>query len=198
MGKRQLAALETRRKLIQAAEKLIRERGFDHVSVSDIAAEAGVAKGSFYTYFQRKEDVVYEIAQDQFATAEERAREIPDVTGQVWTFLEASMEYIQETGLHVCQQWLRNVADQSDLQGKEKLRYDLDVLRKLLQEAAERGELRRDTPAETLARCIAAQYYGAVSLWAISNGEQDPMSILRTYAEGALPGLIQPWRQGKE
>ena len=62
MKKRQIAAMQTRLNVIKAAEKLIAEKGFENVTIDDIAKEAGVAKGIFYTYFKRKEDVVIEIA----------------------------------------------------------------------------------------------------------------------------------------
>lgn len=42
----------------RAALKLFLERGTGAVSIDDIASEAGVAKGSFYTYFHDKTDVV--------------------------------------------------------------------------------------------------------------------------------------------
>ena len=35
----------------RAAKKLIAENGFEHVSIEEIAKEAGVSTGSFYTYF---------------------------------------------------------------------------------------------------------------------------------------------------
>ncbi|MCP5433365.1 MAG: TetR/AcrR family transcriptional regulator [Alphaproteobacteria bacterium] len=51
----QQRSIETRRALMQAGERLWRERAFDDVSVGDVCAEAGVSKGLFYFYFPRKE-----------------------------------------------------------------------------------------------------------------------------------------------
>jgi AcrR family transcriptional regulator len=45
----------TRRALFDAASKLWRLRGFDEVSVEEVCAAAGIAKGAFYFYFPRKE-----------------------------------------------------------------------------------------------------------------------------------------------
>ena len=73
MEKKRVAAERTRRKIMDAAEKLISERGFDHVTVDEITAEAGVSKGSFYTYFKRKEDVVGKIAHEHFEDVRERS-----------------------------------------------------------------------------------------------------------------------------
>jgi TetR/AcrR family transcriptional repressor of nem operon len=41
--------------LLQAAGRLFRERGFEKVSIADIAAAAGLTHGAFYTHFASKE-----------------------------------------------------------------------------------------------------------------------------------------------
>ncbi len=50
---------EVRRKeLIRAAEELFREKGCDETSVSDIVRKVGVAQGTFYYYFESKDDIL--------------------------------------------------------------------------------------------------------------------------------------------
>jgi AcrR family transcriptional regulator len=46
----------TREALIEAARLVFERDGFTGARIADIAAAAGVATGSFYTYFRRKED----------------------------------------------------------------------------------------------------------------------------------------------
>ncbi len=190
MGKRQIAALETRKKLILAAEKLIRERGFEGVSVEDVAREAGVAKGTFYTYFRRKEEVVDVIAHNRFVIAEKEAGKEETALGQISAFLTESMKYIFDTGLPVCRQWLKNVVEPEDEQGKSKLAYDAGVIRKALDAAVERGELKKDAPTGALADSIAASYYGIVTVWAITNGKSDPVGLIGDYEKNALKALL--------
>ncbi len=48
----------TRRRLSTAAFALFAERGYDAVSVGDIAQAAGVSVPTFYAYFRTKEHVV--------------------------------------------------------------------------------------------------------------------------------------------
>ena len=47
----------TRRALVDAARRVFERDGFLDARITDIAAEAGVAAGSFYTYFTSKEAV---------------------------------------------------------------------------------------------------------------------------------------------
>ncbi len=51
----------TRRKLLQAAEREIGTEGFHRASVSSITRSAGVAQGTFYLYFDSKEDALREL-----------------------------------------------------------------------------------------------------------------------------------------
>lgn len=53
--------VRTKRQLYQCAMKLFRERGFDQVSVDEIVREAGMAKGTFYIYFNTKSDIILEM-----------------------------------------------------------------------------------------------------------------------------------------
>ncbi|MFC3040377.1 TetR/AcrR family transcriptional regulator [Virgibacillus xinjiangensis] len=49
---------EKRRKLIEAGMKLVAAKGYHSTSIQEIAEEAGVSKGTFYIYFQSKEDFI--------------------------------------------------------------------------------------------------------------------------------------------
>lgn len=60
MGK-ETKGVRTKRQLYQCAMKLFRERGFDRVSVDEIVREAGMAKGTFYIYFNTKSDIILEM-----------------------------------------------------------------------------------------------------------------------------------------
>lgn len=51
----------TRRKILAAASAEIGRRGFSVTSISDITAAAGVGQGTFYIYFESKEDVLREL-----------------------------------------------------------------------------------------------------------------------------------------
>src|SRR5580658_8946621 len=57
---RQQARTEaTRRKLLEAAEKLFARDGFEAARLEDIASLAGYTRGAFYANFQSKEDIFF-------------------------------------------------------------------------------------------------------------------------------------------
>jgi AcrR family transcriptional regulator len=55
---------ETRRRLLDAAEKMFSELGYHDASIVKITEEAGVAQGTFYLYFGSKQDVFEEVVVD--------------------------------------------------------------------------------------------------------------------------------------
>jgi AcrR family transcriptional regulator len=54
-------AESTRRRLLEAAESVIGEKGFFRSSIADITQKAGVAQGTFYIYFKSKEEIFREL-----------------------------------------------------------------------------------------------------------------------------------------
>lgn len=59
MGKKEL--------IVSSAKKVILEKGYKNISVEDITNEAGIAKGSFYTYFKSKNLVIDYILEEVIA-----------------------------------------------------------------------------------------------------------------------------------
>lgn len=55
---------ERRREILEAARKMFAEKGFEATSVSDIVKSLGIAQGTFYWYFDSKEDAYHEVAHD--------------------------------------------------------------------------------------------------------------------------------------
>ena len=49
---------ESRKKIIDAAEKLFSEKGFQNTSVQDVLDALGISKGGFYHYFETKMELL--------------------------------------------------------------------------------------------------------------------------------------------
>ena len=51
----------TKRELLDIAYRMFLSRGYENTSVDDIIAEAGIAKGTYYYYFESKEQTLEEV-----------------------------------------------------------------------------------------------------------------------------------------
>lgn len=52
---------QTRQLLLEAAEAVFGEKGYDRASIAEITQRAGVAQGTFYVYFPDKKDIFVEL-----------------------------------------------------------------------------------------------------------------------------------------
>ena len=199
MEKKRVAAERTRRKIMDAAEKLISERGFDNVTVDEITAEAGVSKGSFYTYFKRKEDVVGKIAREHFEDMRERSDGLESgVCDKIAALLTESMKYIVKSGVKLSQQWMKcGMEPELTTDVSNKFSYDMRVIREILDAAVKSGELAPETPAEIIARLVTVEYYGAVACWGLTDGALDPVELLENYCALQLRPSLREYAAGE-
>jgi AcrR family transcriptional regulator len=66
----QARSSETSRRLLEAAEEILEQKGFDECSVAEIAARAGVTTGAFYARFRDKEAVLQVLEDNLHAALE--------------------------------------------------------------------------------------------------------------------------------
>jgi AcrR family transcriptional regulator len=50
--------METRARIVEAADRLFYEQGFEAVSFAGLADEVGISRGNFYYYFKTKDDIL--------------------------------------------------------------------------------------------------------------------------------------------
>lgn len=184
MTKRQEAAKETREALVRAAGRLISENGPDDVCVEDITRAAGVSKGTFYTYFARKEDILDELAYPIFDRLLESAlKEHDRADERLAAFLLGSVAHIAEGGVNLCRGWIRGIVLPDNSASKRKLQYDTDAVGRIFSESG----LGRDPD---LVRDIVREYYGIVFCWCISDGADDIEDEMKAFCGGTLKTLL--------
>jgi AcrR family transcriptional regulator len=134
----------TREKLLRAAEIEFGEKGFHEAAVSGITYRAGVALGTFYTYFESKEEIfqalVSYMSRRTRSWIAERVADAPDRLTAERMGLEAYIEFVcQHKGIY-------RIISEAEFVANEAYREHytgfanayLDNLRK----AGERGDIR--------------------------------------------------------
>jgi len=83
--------------ILNAAFEVFRANGFTNASMKDIAAEAGLGKGTLYEYFQNKEDLFIQVVKVKtYRFFNEISRRISDKT-TLWEILNEIIKFTQET-----------------------------------------------------------------------------------------------------
>lgn len=69
----------TRAQLLDAARRVFEAKGYTDTRIGDITAEAAVAHGTFYTYFESKHELFREVVATMVSDFALEARSMPDV-----------------------------------------------------------------------------------------------------------------------
>ncbi len=198
---RQVRAAETRKKIISAAKKLITESGFENVSIEDIAKEAEVSTGSFYTYFKRKEDIIEELNQADFYRLAEITNEMTDkdFDERLKYYCRGFLAEIERVGIEICRQWIRNniAPVKMIISDKETTKYDHDhlAMRALIEEGVRRGELTDDVPVDELALFINTQLYGLMVAWCMTDASVIGSEKTDVFYETILRPALMPYKR---
>jgi len=193
MNKRELSSIQTKEKLLKATKELLKTKGFSTINVSDITKEAGVAKGSFYTYFKRKEDVILEIGKDAFSKIMQDVAKMEnvDIIQKLTFYYQAFIKAVEYYGIYVCSEWIRDVLNNKNGQ---KLAYDIQMLTEFLKQAVQNKELKKDTPIELLVQIIITQLYGMMTCWCMSDGKFEPLEWSEKFCKIQLETIIKQYK----
>ena len=135
--------LDTRRRLLDAAEQVFGAHGYHDASVVKLAEVAGVAAGTFYLYFDSKKAIFDELVRDLNRRVR---RAMKEASSQGKTRLQAELRgfdaYFRFTKEHPT---LYRIIRQAEFVSPEMLRYHYDRLSAgyvdALREASESGEI---------------------------------------------------------
>lgn len=193
----------TRQNLIDAAFELFRQRGFDEVTIEEIAAAAGVSRRTFFRYFPSKEKVVFPFNESRIAAWREVIR--GRTGGQPATFDDLKAVFSD-----IAQSWIDNKEIMIDSRrivtgSSVLLGYDHAVNQKweraiaLELDGAALTADGEDAVPSLRSRMIAAMLIGAVrpafDEWYATDGESDLVAMgeegLKLVEEGLRDYLAQ-------
>lgn len=186
----------TKKKLLDSARELISSRGFDAVSVDDITKHAGVAKGTFYHYFDTKEAVVVALARESMEDLVDRAIHMEGTLQERLAFyIQVMMEQLEFSGVRLVRQWMRSVMDPSPAgrDGVKDISCGYDAFSRIFIRSVERSELKTDTSVDTLTKLLLSHVYGAIVIWCIMNGSFSIAKEGAHYASLELTTLLSPY-----
>jgi len=159
---------EVRQRLLNSACKLFVSNGYVESTVSDIVKEAEVGKGTFYTYFRSKEEIVEAIIdegmEELFEKTNDYLLEAKNSNRSTFrAFIRANLEFFSENQA-ILKFLNREMSGYASLQNKIKIvreRY-LTSLRTILEQELHMGGLRKDLELGTAAALLYGMLYSSV------------------------------------
>jgi TetR/AcrR family transcriptional regulator, cholesterol catabolism regulator len=191
LGRRERNKLKVRERLYTSALTLFTEQGYDETSIDQIADRADVARGTFFNYFQRKEDLIdawgderreklsSELAAGTTpgAGAEARLRQAMSTLGRL-------NELERRQTIAMLTAWVRA--------GRPLLEepYVASVFASIVADGRERGEFRADLPVTQTGNLVRDLYFGALYRWCGRRDEQEQPGRLTQELQSALDLLL--------
>ncbi|MBD0337841.1 MAG: TetR/AcrR family transcriptional regulator [Thermoleophilia bacterium] len=192
------SSAESRRASIrEAAVRVFARKGFHAARVGDIAAEAGVAHGLMYHYFESKDALLEGVFRDTWTAMLARMQEVEE-SG------EPAREQLRRVAAVVLRTWrrdpdlvrvlVREVTRTPAIQRQaEDVGHAFEAIERIIRSGQARGELRADLDA----RLAAFVFYGALEeiltgwvLGSLPDGEDDIARAERTVVEVLSAGLL--------
>jgi AcrR family transcriptional regulator len=172
----QQRAIETRTRILQAAEERFALEGYDATGVAEICKEAGVSKGAFYHHFDSKQEVFLQLLQDWLEGMNKQLSVLGkahgEVTDRILTMTRVVRVVLQaaQKGLPIYLEfWSRALRDPEVMETMiEPFRQYRDFFAMMLEEGVQEGTLDLvDAP-------IAAQVILSFALGVLVQGIFDP------------------------
>ncbi|MGY3186034.1 TetR/AcrR family transcriptional regulator [Lysinibacillus sp. TE18511] len=193
---RQKKALETREKLLKTSLELFNKHGFEYVSIEQITKACNVSKGTFYTHFPSKYDVILEKFKELdnfYSTVEKNIDRTLPASEKILLLYQEQMKYLTNV---VGKDLLRTMYTAAMTNQVEQDHYLISPQRKIFQimnsyieEGIELGEFRQDlkvTQMQTIIRrCMRANVYD----WLIHNEDFDLATEMAQFTTIVLDGL---------
>jgi AcrR family transcriptional regulator len=180
----------TLRTILDAAAAEFGEKGFHEGSISGITRRAGVALGSFYTYFDSKDDVFRALVRDMSDQVREHvAPALKDAPHQIGAEQAALLAFLRFAREH---REIYRIIDEAEFVDPESFRMHYattaERIAARLRAAAGRGELRDDV-GEVHAWAIMGMNVFLGLRYSVWDEGADPQAIAETVASMLANGL---------
>ncbi|MDD6616520.1 MAG: helix-turn-helix domain containing protein [Lachnospiraceae bacterium] len=189
----------TKGKIISAAWKLFYDQGYDETTIDEIILESGTSKGSFYHYFEGKDALLGTLAylfDEKYEELEGQLEEQGDCMERL-LFLNQELFGMIENSISL-ELLARLLSTQLVTRGEKHLldrnRLYYRLLRKIILEGQENGQLRSDRSVNELVKLYAVEERALLYDWCICNGEYS----LKSYAASVMPLFLAQFRSGTE
>ena len=196
-GLREQKKKATKAAIMKAAINLFGERGYESTSVSALAKAAGVGKGTIYSYFASKNEILLAFCEEEldFIHSEIREKLDPDapLAEKMLLVLMSDFRFVtrnKEFGRTLIREltFPKEITIEKSRLIEERF---LNLFVSIFKEAQEKGQLRRDIELIVTGGHFYALYLMALSAWYSGrlHSEEDVRESLELMIDQTLSGL---------
>ena len=173
MTKRKLQAIRTKKRILETALPMVREKGFNNVSVDEICMAAGIAKGTFYHYFERKEGIFGDtgIMMDDEEVDNLLNDKQMSTYEKMCILVNSYVQLAEDQGIDVTRAIMRSFLEGSGIYHEGTL--GREVLRRVVEEGASRHEFKSNLDSEQVIDLVQAFSAGLIVFWCSTDGNYD-------------------------
>ncbi|NQT59937.1 MAG: TetR/AcrR family transcriptional regulator [Bacteroidetes bacterium] len=189
---RKIKAQQTKQIIFESALTLFRTKGFEAVTIEDITKHAGTSKGSFYTYFATKSDIIVEefwAIDAYYRSYAPNLKRYTSASDKLTAFTRAQMRYVRDRiGVDMLKILYANqtIKEGSDKAIIDRKRFWHTFITEIIAEGQASGEFRSSPDAETFAVYFNRAVRGILLDWCISSGGFDLVSEGVSYCKDFL------------
>lgn len=176
---RQAQAIRTRNKILKTAIDMMGKKGFDNITIKGISKSAGVSVGSFYYYFNSKEDILLDIfhkADDYFDKNIDKFKLNTAADSIIAYFLHYA-KYINSSGIDFAKK-LYNTENKSFINHDRSM---FQIFFTIIKNGQDRGEIIETMTTEEICNYLFIAARGVVFEWCLHDGKYDLESAMVDY-----------------
>ena len=187
--------------IIEAAARVFATRGYNSTLMAEIAAEAGIGKGTIYEYFSSKEDLFFSVFEWFVETTEAEAKvSISALGGSASERLKALNDALLRSWLDmldmyslVMEFWSASASSKMRQRFKQAFREGYrdfrQIVSALLRDGIEKGEFQPGVDAESVAAALVGAW-DALLLQAWFDEGFDPLTTSQRFLAVLINGLV--------
>jgi len=142
--------------ILQCAEEVLLEKGYHDMSMDEIAARVGIAKGTVYLHFAKKEDLVHALLDREMLSVLQMIETAKTMDGTVRARLETILRSLYPGLSEKRDHLLYQLFSESDIrmathEKHSAVMHEVSMqVKQLLEEGKARGEFRAEVPTRVM------------------------------------------------
>jgi len=191
-SERRVKGGDKRERILDAAVRVLAEKGFHSTRISEVAKAAGVADGTIYLYFKSKDELLVSLFEDRverlLAFLQEELPRSGSASDKLKRIIELQLGLLEsERDLaEVLTVILRQSTKLMKKYAAPKFNAYLDSIAKVVADGQATGELRRDVSPHLVARAMFGALDGIAMTWALGKADRGGLSR----ASGQLAQIV--------